>query len=429
MLKKALFLSFLFALAGAFALPAFMPGGNVFTAEAQSAENDRKTHEVQVRETLFSISRKYDVGVQDLRDWNDLDSDALRPGTVIYVAPPSERQPDTTPSEPETEPAPEVTPVADDESEQIIHTVEQGETLFSISRKYEVNVQQITEWNQLESTALRIGQELIVGRKDSAEESAPPATEPLAEEEAEQQEVERLELERTGPAYTFYTVRSGDTLTGIARAHGLSLQELRAMNDLRSDVLSIGQELVVGREQTAASVTGLEVESTAQGRFYTYEVSRNDSIEQLLEAHQMDATDFMALNPGLEPSDVRPGQRLVMLAPPTVSHPNPYRRTRTTAAAGNGEAIAATVYSDEERGRTTTSGDLYSPNSLTAAHPSISLGSVVYVENPESGTGVFVLINDRTTDTRLKLSRKAFEMLGLKDSAIPQVTIDSRLDS
>ncbi len=391
------------------------------TAAFSQQQTDRETHEVQVRETLFSISRKYNVSVQDLRDWNELESDALRPGTVIYVAPPTGDERETTPRAVTRD---------REESGVVRHTVQQGETLFSISRQYEVNVQQITEWNRLASTALRIGQELIVGREFEEEaEDTPPATDPVTEEEVEQQETERLELERTGPAYSFYTVRSGDTLTRIANAHGLSVQELREMNDLSSDMLSIGQELIVGREQSGASVAGLEVESTAQGRFYTYEVTRSDTIEELLKTHQMDEIDFMALNPGLEPSDVRSGQRLVMLAPPTVSHSNPYRKRDAGAGNGNDTLVAATVYSEDERGQTTTSGDLYSPNALTAAHPSNSLGSVVYVENPETGTGMFVLINDRTTDSRLKLSRKAFELLGLNRSGSPQVVIDTRLDS
>ncbi|MCH8556883.1 MAG: LysM peptidoglycan-binding domain-containing protein [Balneolia bacterium] len=405
-------------------------GGSPELSE-QLQTTDRKTHEVAVRETLFSISRQYGVSVQDLRDWNNLTSDALSPGTVLYV------EPEQTPSRPEREqpgerprpqqPSPEPQPEREQQrpSEQRMHTVAQGETMFSIARQYNITVQDLAEWNELESSALRIGQRLIVGRGGQAAADQ-PAEQPITA--TAPQETERLSLRRDGPAYTYHTVQRGETLSGISRIYGITVSDIRSMNNLQSDVLSIGQELIVGREASSSGVTGLMVESTAQGRFYSYEVQRNDRIATILENHQMDEADFRALNPGMRPSDVRPGQSIVLLAPPTVSHRNPYRRASASQATGTNDAMSVTVYSSNERGQTTTSGELYNPNQLTAAHPSLALGSVVHVQNPENGRGIFVLINDRTTDNRLKLSAKAFNALQLGESSSPQVVVDSRLD-
>ncbi|MCH8485474.1 MAG: LysM peptidoglycan-binding domain-containing protein [Candidatus Cyclonatronum sp.] len=402
-------------------------------AEVSAVQNaDRRTHTVQARETLFGIARRYEVTVQNLRDWNDLQTDALREGQQLFVEPPLETSPTAPQIRPETAPAAS----SGTNEGRRVHTVAQGQTMFSISRQYGVSVSELQEWNSLAAPDLRIGQQLFVEAPRSAP-AAPPA-QPRPQESAPQESAPQesdssgtqLELDREGPRYTYHTVRSGDTLSGIARQHGISLTELRNLNNIRGDVISIGQRLVVGREVSAPRVTGLGVESTAQGRFYTYTVQRNETLAAILRVHQMDEKDFQALNPGLGAQDIRTGLELVLLAPPTVTHRNPYR-LRDTAANGNGtrDAMPATVYSTSMRGMVTTSGELYNPAHLTAAHPSLPLGSVVHLHNPDKNLGIFVLINDRTTDSRIRLSDAAFRALRLAESESPRVLIDTRTDA
>jgi len=146
----------------------------------------------------------------------------------------------------------------------------------------------------------------------------------------------------------------------------------------------------------------------------------------------MDEVDFRALNGGLSPSDVRAGMKVVLLAPPTVRHSNPYLvHTASHTQSSTSEDspyTGVTVYSDSERGRTTTSGDLYNPNHLTAAHQSLPLGSVVHIVNPENEAGIFVLINDRITNRSIKLSRRAHEVLGLNQAREPRVVINTSVN-
>ncbi|MCC5934545.1 MAG: LysM peptidoglycan-binding domain-containing protein [Balneolales bacterium] len=410
-------------------MPSFQPAIQLkaLPAEVSAQEADRRTHTVQARETLFGIARRYEVTVQNLRDWNDLQTDALREGQQLFVEPPLETSPTAPQIRPETAPAAS----SGTNEGRRVHTVAQGQTMFSISRQYGVSVSELQEWNSLAAPDLRIGQQLFVEAPRSAP-AAPPA-QPRPQESAPQESDSsgtQLELDREGPRYTYHTVRSGDTLSGIARQHGISLTELRNLNNIRGDVISIGQRLVVGREVSAPRVTGLGVESTAQGRFYTYTVQRNETLAAILRVHQMDEKDFQALNPGLGAQDIRTGLELVLLAPPTVTHRNPYR-LRDTAANGNGtrDAMPATVYSTSMRGMVTTSGELYNPAHLTAAHPSLPLGSVVHLHNPDKNLGIFVLINDRTTDSRIRLSDAAFRALRLAESESPRVLIDTRTDA
>lgn len=108
-------------------------------------------HRVAEKETLFSISRMYQVSVEELKQWNNLTDNNLIVGQQLIVRKPgiqqSERRPDLTPAEVRT-----------------VHTVEAGETLFSISRKYGITVQQLKEWNSLPGEDLKAGQKLFVAQ-------------------------------------------------------------------------------------------------------------------------------------------------------------------------------------------------------------------------------------------------------------------------
>ncbi len=128
------------------------------TKSAGSGNSGIAFHIVKPSETLFSISRKYGISIDDLRRWNNLKSDALTPGMKLAVnngmSPPESAGAGNTRNE---------------EENRKIHTVKPSETLFSISRRYGVSVAQIREWNHLNSDNLSIGQKLIVSEPDVAE--------------------------------------------------------------------------------------------------------------------------------------------------------------------------------------------------------------------------------------------------------------------
>lgn len=76
----------------------------------------------------------------------------------------------------------------------------------------------------------------------------------------------------------------------------------------------------------------------------------------------------------------------------------------------------ASFYSDRFQGATTASGDSFDQQALTAAHPSLPLGSKVLVTRPDTGQEVEVLINDRGPFVKgriIDLSKRAARELGM----------------
>lgn len=371
-----------------FGMLCFFPSGDAFS------QQQSEYHTVQPGETLFSIARDFNLTVGDLRRWNDLETDNLSAGQTLRIAPPRQQN-------------------------QITHEVQPGETLFAISRKYSVTIAEIQQWNSLRDTNLELGRKLTIFLPENGQDIQP--VQPVAEEE---QEEERRSIVRAGEqpvTNTHYTVRSGDTLYRIANEHDMTIAELRELNSLEGDILRIGQRLIVRETRTSApSIAESAEDSTPQGKFVQYRVEQGETKNNILEKFQMSESELLALNPGIDLTSVSTGQRLTVLLPPTRTFSNPFRRGATLQDLGS---VRVLRYSEGDIASPTTSGELYNPDMLTAAHANMALGNVIFIENPGNGQGVFVRINDRISGEGLKLSHKAFDMLGFSSIDRAQVTI------
>ena len=87
----------------------------------------------------------------------------------------------------------------------------------------------------------------------------------------------------------------------------------------------------------------------------------------------------------------------------------------------------ASYYSDKYEGKETSSGEIFSQDKLTAAHPTYSLGTIVRVKNLLNRKTVVVRINDRMKNANgriIDLSKKAAEELEMITSGIAKVQVD-----
>ncbi|NBU03944.1 MAG: LysM peptidoglycan-binding domain-containing protein [Bacteroidetes bacterium] len=112
------------------------------------SSNAPRTHIVIRGETLFSIARLYRLSVDSLTAWNQLDGKPLMVDRKLYL-----------------QRVTGAASVKSDNNAQLydaFHFVQPGETLYSISRKYSVTVDQVKSWNRLESNQIEVGQRLKV---------------------------------------------------------------------------------------------------------------------------------------------------------------------------------------------------------------------------------------------------------------------------
>jgi len=285
--------------------------------------------------------------------------------------------------------------------EQKTYQVKKGDTFYSISKALDVTVAELKEWNGITSNNLEIDQELIYYIQSTPQ---------VVSDSLPTEDTSTLISTSSGTPNTYYLVKSGDSLYKIAQENDMTVQELKDLNNLTSNNLRIGQRLAVKSVSIAPVVSEFSNESSPQGKFALYTLSSSDNLNSVLNKFEMTEQQLQALNPQIDVNNLNLAKNITVLLPPSKTFDNPYLEKADLQDLGS---VPVMVYSDSDKGNATTNGELYNPEKLTAAHSNISIGSVIFVENPENGKGIYVRINDRITNAGLKLSHSAFRILDL----------------
>ena len=206
------------------------------TTSAESASNEVQTssssgsYTVVSGDSLYAIARKTGTSIQDLLSLNGLNlNSVIHPGQVLQLSNAYESS-----STEETVTTTEETASSEETSTSgnaQMYYVHQGDTLYRIARNNGISLSTLLEWNHLSvDSPIHPGQGLIVSYGSSS-----------STEEAEETAASSESTETT------YTVQPGDGLWRIAKNHGLTLDELKSMNQLTSNIIQPGQVLIVSK--------------------------------------------------------------------------------------------------------------------------------------------------------------------------------------
>lgn len=132
----------------------YIPAGA--NAAVGAAEGTQITYTVRRGDALGRIANRHGVSLRDLMDWNDLKSGLIRPGQKLTI---------WTQRIPRVQPA----PIALDASGRKTHTVLQGETLWGISRRFDISIESLQAWNGLSNALIKPGQVLVVGGESKSD--------------------------------------------------------------------------------------------------------------------------------------------------------------------------------------------------------------------------------------------------------------------
>lgn len=180
-------------------------------------------HRIREGETLGGIAHRYGTRVSVLQELNNLRGTLIRAGGDLVVPAPGRRRTDYTRRSGE-----------DSEStDQVVHLVRRGDTLWDIARAYRVPMDSLAAWNGLHrSSVLRVGQRLTVRGAPAGTEGGGAVTPAVVKNLATQRVV--------------YRVRPGDSLWRIARRFNVRVSSLRSWNGIaQGEYLHPGQRLSI----------------------------------------------------------------------------------------------------------------------------------------------------------------------------------------
>jgi LysM repeat protein len=184
-----------------------------------------KTYKVVAGDSLYKIATKFGVSISELKKWNGLNSDLIYPNQQVKVSASGEKP--TTPSSPTQPPT--------TGSTTTVYTVQKGDTLSAIAVKHGTTVANLKAWNNLSSDIIYPNQKLKTTSSTGTPAPTPspspskPVPSPGTTEKGQ------------------YTVQSGDTLGKIAGKYGVTVAELKAWNNLSSDMIYVNQKLTLSK--------------------------------------------------------------------------------------------------------------------------------------------------------------------------------------
>lgn len=210
------------------------------TAFAGSVSAD--SYIVQKGDTLSHIALKYKTSVSELKLLNHLGTDRIYINQSLLVSQTSETvQPNTGSTQISTQVQPQVPTV---QAQAKTYTIVGGDTLSKIAYWHGISLADLMTWNHITSHLIYPGDVLKVSNPNSGSTSGGTTTTGQAPVLASP--VVTPPAPPALPTNTIdYTVKSGDTLSQIALLYKTTVSDLKLLNNLRSDLIYVGQKLKV----------------------------------------------------------------------------------------------------------------------------------------------------------------------------------------
>ncbi|MFN6738125.1 LysM peptidoglycan-binding domain-containing protein, partial [Enterococcus gallinarum] len=254
-------------------------------------------HQVRAGESVWSISHKYGISMNDFIKWNKIKNNLIHPGQqVIVKQPASTSKPAAKPSTPAT------------------YKVKAGDSVWGICEKYGLSVSKFVQWNKIKNNTIHPGQVMHLQEPKPASKPAP----------------------KTSPTTnTTYTVKTGDSVWLIANMHGISMNDLVNWNKIKNNTIHPGQKLTVKQPVSSGKPTTKVPASTNP---VTHKVSYGESLWLISSKYGVTVDELRKQN-GIKGDLIHPGQVLVVKKGTTTSHSTPAGKSGTSYTVKAGDSV------------------------------------------------------------------------------------------
>ena len=242
-------------------------------------------HTVKAGNTLSGLAKQYGTTVANLKSVNNLKSDTIYVGQKLVIKGTANT---------ETKPAPSTGTGSNTGTSS--YAVKSGDTLSGIARKYNTTVVNLKSLNKLSSDTIYVGQKLAVS--GTVKEEAKPST--------------GTPSSNTGSSTTQHTVKAGNTLSGLAKQYGTTVANLKSINNLKSDIIYVGQKLTVtGTTNVVTKPAPSTSKESNTGNATSYTIQSGDTLSGIARKHNTTVANLKSLNK-LSSDTIYVGQKLTI---------------------------------------------------------------------------------------------------------------------
>ncbi len=171
------------------------------------------TYTIKKGDTIEEIAKNHNLTVDELKRINNLTSDKIAAGETLTLLPNNKKLTD------------KVTEKVTNNASSYI--VKKGDSIGKIAEKFNVSIKDIQTWNNLAGTKIAAGQELIVSGNSIKSDSSKSKT------------------KKNTKLSNVHVVKNGESLWIIAKKYSVSINDLKSVNNLKSEKVSIGQKIQI----------------------------------------------------------------------------------------------------------------------------------------------------------------------------------------
>lgn len=234
---------------------------------------------VQKSEGFYSISKKFGVTEEEIKSVNPGTENGLTLNATILI------------------------PVKADS--YITHVVDKKETLYSLSKKYDVTYDDLYALNpSLKTDGLKYGTEIKIPTKKTITGQNMTVSDTLPKVKKE-----------TKPSFVIREVKKGETLYGICREYGITSEEIIRLNPDVKDGVKVGQKLIIPPVHANTALTENSVENKVPKTFKYHNVKKGETLFSICQEYGVSQEEVLRLNPkaadGLKAN-------MVLIIPPSI---------------------------------------------------------------------------------------------------------------
>ncbi|HON05620.1 MAG TPA: LysM peptidoglycan-binding domain-containing protein [bacterium] len=264
-------------------------------------------HTIKKGETLSSIATKYNVNVEDLKNWNNIKSSKIVPGQRIVVKQYQSKNTDHK------------------NVNQSYYIVMKGDTLSEISKKTDVPVEKLKEYNNISGNSIYPGQKIRI-----------------VPQEQKTAAVKKSESKTGSITSDTYIVKKGDTLSLISKKTGISVDELKKINNLKNSKLLVGQKIALRNNDIPVSVETQQIiastdnnqekldenqDNVSSNKIYInryHTIKKGETLSKIANKYGTTVSSIKRLN-NMKSNTIHPGKTIIVakivkdVAPPIVN--------------------------------------------------------------------------------------------------------------
>lgn len=311
----------------------------------------------------------------------------------------------------------------------VVHKVEKGETLYSLSKRYNAEIDQIIKASKLSDNSISLGQILIIPISKMKEIRSVKTEKSTINGDIETEKTigDTITYVEEVPPHSIHVVKAKETFYSISKQYGISIDELKQSNGIEGDVLSLGQELIIrsdaAKERVSISTDSATVQKDrliSQG-FKEYFVQNGDVLASIARKYQVRPDSILVWNQ-LSNSYLAIGQKLIIkgeidslaqMVKPKVEATGYSNKTKIIDSSGFTRIV--------EDGIAKSIEGVSETEKYLALHRSLSVGTMIEVRNLMNNKKIFVRVvgklpaTNLNENTLIRLTPICFEKLGIID--------------